>query len=75
MLSPGWMDHGLTGTEHGSPYRYDTHVPALFYGGSIAQGETWMPYTICDIAPTISAICGIPFPNASTGKPIFPIIK
>ena len=25
-----------SGTSHGSPYRYDTHVPVLFFGGPVA---------------------------------------
>jgi predicted AlkP superfamily pyrophosphatase or phosphodiesterase len=65
----------MSGTTHGSPYNYDTHVPALFYGFGVSPGETWRPQTICDIAPTIAAICRIPMPNASIGEPIHGLVK
>lgn len=74
-LLPGWIEYGMSGTTHGSPYNYDTHVPALFYGFGVSPGETWRPQTICDIAPTIAAICRIPMPNASIGEPIHGLVK
>ena len=37
-LEPGWLDASSTqGTSHGSPYRYDTHVPMLFFGHGIPR--------------------------------------
>ena len=59
-----------TGTDHHSGYNYDTHVPLLFFGKGINQGETVKRTNITDIAPTISALLGISFPNASIGKPL-----
>jgi arylsulfatase A-like enzyme len=59
-----------TGTTHGSPYAYDTHVPLLFFGAGIAHGSSAEEADICDIAPTISDLLGIPFPSAATGKPL-----
>jgi hypothetical protein len=32
---PGYIEYGSTGTSHGTPYSYDTHVPLLFYGVNI----------------------------------------
>ena len=40
VLNPGWMKYGRTGTTHGSPFAYDTHVPCLFYGAGIEAGST-----------------------------------
>ena len=56
-----------TGTSHGSAYNYDTHVPLIFYGKGIKHGSTLKKTEIADIAPTISALLGISFPNAATG--------
>lgn len=64
-----------TGTDHHSGLNYDTHVPLLFYGNGINQGSTLQKTEIIDIAPTISALLGISFPNGSTGKPLEFILK
>ena len=75
VLNPGWMTYGRTGTTHGSPFPYDTHVPCLFYGAGIKTGATYERTYTRDIAPTISALLSIPYPNAATGSPIFDAIK
>ena len=56
------------GTTHGSGYSYDTHIPMIFYGNGIKQGVSKKKYEIVDIAPTISNLLQIEFPNGSTGK-------
>lgn len=75
VLQSGWMEYGMQGTTHGSPFTYDTHVPALFFGFNVEKGETFQMQTICDIAPTISSICRIPLPSATIGEPIKKIVK
>lgn len=75
-LEPGlieWM--GKTGTTHGSPYTYDTHVPLWFYGGLIPNGTTSENIEITDIAATLSNLLNIETPNGSIGKPIQAICK
>lgn len=70
-LEPGWLSSGsVVGTTHGSPYSYDTHVPMLFYGFGIKAGSSVIYHPITDIAPTISTILKIKFPNGCTGQPI-----
>jgi len=59
-----------TGTDHGTGLNYDTHVPLLFFGKGIKHGETLQKTEITDIAPTMSSLLGISFPNASIGKPL-----
>ncbi|MCB0382173.1 MAG: alkaline phosphatase family protein [Psychroserpens sp.] len=59
-----------TGTDHHSGFNYDTHVPLLFFGKGIKKGQTVKRTHITDIAPTISALLGISFPNASIGEPL-----
>ena len=58
------------GSTHGSGLNYDTHVPLLLFGAGITHGETVEKTVIPDIAPTISALLGISFPNGATGKPL-----
>jgi hypothetical protein len=72
MMIPetNWIEYDTSGTTHGSPYAYDTRVPMLWMGGGIIAGETALPYYINDIAPTISWLLNIPFPNACSGNPI-----
>jgi hypothetical protein len=71
ILEPGWINRSsTTGTDHGSPYSYDTHVPILFYGKGIKKGSSVRYYSITDIAPTISVLLSIRFPNGCTGQPI-----
>jgi predicted AlkP superfamily pyrophosphatase or phosphodiesterase len=74
-LKPGWMDHEKTGTTHGASYSYDTHVPLIFYGAGIAKGSSLNYYTITQIAPTISDIIKINYPNGCTSDPIDVIVK
>ncbi|MFD1063823.1 alkaline phosphatase PafA [Winogradskyella litorisediminis] len=62
--------YGPTGSTHGSGLNYDTHVPLLFFGKGIKHGETLQKTVIPDIAPTISALLGISFPNGATGMPL-----
>ena len=58
------------GTDHGTAQNYDTHVPLLFFGKGIKHGQTLQKTEITDIAPTISALLGISFPNGAIGQPL-----
>lgn len=67
---PAHISYGRTGTTHGSGLNYDTHVPLLFFGKGIKHGHTYKKTEITDIAPTISALLGISFPNFAVGQPL-----
>ncbi|MEX1188094.1 MAG: alkaline phosphatase PafA [Bacteroidia bacterium] len=69
-MEPNWIEYKRAGTTHGSAYSYDTRVPMLWYGWEIEPGESVDSYYIDDIAPTLSWLLNIPFPNACSGKPI-----
>jgi predicted AlkP superfamily pyrophosphatase or phosphodiesterase len=75
VLTPGVINYPKTGSTHGSPQIYDTHVPLLFYGKGISRGSTVERTEIPDIAPTISVLLGIAFPSGTTGKPIAKVLK
>ena len=72
---PAYMDHETTGTTHGSPYSYDTHVPLLFYGWNIKHGSSSERVYITDISATLAMMLNIQFPNGCTGKPISFLVK
>ncbi len=67
---PAYISYSKTGSTHGSGLNYDTHVPLLFFGKGIKKGETLKKTVIPDIAPTMSALLGISFPNGATGQPL-----
>lgn len=73
---PGYIEYGFTGTTHGSPYSYDTHVPLIFFGKGVASGKEVRRRThIRDIAPTVSNILRITQPTGCTGEVIHEIFE
>ena len=70
VLKPGWIHDKLKGTSHGSGYSYDTHVPLIFMGAGVKNGSSNQMVNIKDIAPTISTLINVSFPNGTTGKPL-----
>ena len=42
----------------------------FFYGGTVPRQTVGTPYDMTDLAPTLTALLGIPTPNACTGQPI-----
>lgn len=67
---PAYINYHITGSTHGSSLNYDTHVPLLFFGKGIKPGHTLKKTEVTDIAPTMSALLGISFPNGAIGKPL-----
>ncbi len=70
VLGPAVISYGRTGSQHGSGFNYDTHVPLLFYGHGIKKGSSVARTEVTDVAPTVSALLNISFPNGAIGKPI-----
>ncbi len=70
VINSGWLDYGPTGTSHGTPWTYDSHVPLLFFGAGVKAGKTFRETHIRDIAPTLSMMFGIPLPSGATGHPV-----
>jgi len=75
VLKPGMITYPKTGSTHGSPQIYDTHVPLLFYGKGVQKGHTFERTEISDVAPTIAALLGISFPNGAIGSPIVEVLE
>jgi hypothetical protein len=75
-LNPGWVEReGESVTNHNSPYEYDSHVPLIWYGWTVNRATVTRKVNMTDIAPTLSALCKIPFPNACTGEPMFELFR
>ena len=74
-LKENVISYGNKGTTHGSGYVYDTHVPLIFFGKKIVQGESNVKTKITDIAPTIAKLLGLKKMSDSTGEILGFVIK
>jgi arylsulfatase A-like enzyme len=63
------------GTSHGTPYRYDTHVPFLLYGTGVAKGQSREPVSTLDMAPTLAALLGVTPPAQCEGRARWEALK
>lgn len=68
ILKPGFMSYKQTGTTHGSPYAYDTHVPLIWYGWGIPHGRAYGKKFVTQIAPTLSQKINIGLPNGTQAE-------
>ena len=60
---------GVTsGTDHASPYTYDTHVPLAFYGLPFQAGTYRTHAETVDLAPTLASLLGINAPSHAVGR-------
>jgi len=57
-----------TGTDHASPYTYDTHVPLAFYGLPFRVGTYRTHAEPVDMAATLASLLGINAPTHSVGR-------
>ena len=74
FLKTDIFQHIPKGTTHSVWNSYDSHIPLLFMGWGIKQGESNQPYHMTDIAPTVSSLLKIQFPSGAVGKPITEVI-
>jgi len=56
------------GTDHASPYNYDTHVPLAFYGLPFHPGTYRGSVEPTDLAPTLASLLGLNAPTHSIGR-------
>ncbi len=64
IYTVGWP----TGTDHASPYNYDTHVPLAFYGLPFQAGTYREKAEPVDLAATLASLLGINPPTHSVGR-------
>lgn len=75
LLKPAYVEYSTTGTTHGSPYSYDTHVPVLFFGWGISKGESHAKKYITQIAPTLAQKLKITMPNGTQSEVLEEILN
>ncbi|MBZ5653888.1 MAG: alkaline phosphatase family protein [Acidobacteriia bacterium] len=73
----GWYDMGVPppfsvgtskGTDHATPFSYDTHVPLAFYGLAFQPGVYRTHAEPVDLAVTLASLLGINAPAQATGR-------
>ncbi|MDJ0787084.1 MAG: alkaline phosphatase family protein [Myxococcota bacterium] len=62
------FDSLVVAATHGSPYRYDTHVPLVFAGPGIPAQRVQRRVLTVDVAPTLAALIGIEAPSGAEGR-------
>ncbi|MBI4678575.1 MAG: alkaline phosphatase family protein [Elusimicrobia bacterium] len=66
---------GREGTSHSTPYRYDTHVPLIFWGIGVKAGSFPAPARITDAAPTLAALLGVELKAEKDGRVLAEILE
>jgi predicted AlkP superfamily pyrophosphatase or phosphodiesterase len=59
---------GSKGTDHATPYTYDTHVPLAFYGLPFQLGTFRTHAEPVDLAVTLASLLGINAPTHAVGR-------
>lgn len=70
VTEPYWLDTDSVATTHGTPYRYDSHVPMLLYGPGVRAGRYDRPVSVVDLAPTLARVLGVTPPPMNVGAPL-----
>ena len=74
-LQPAFALPGNSGTSHGSPNFYDTHVPLAFFGSAFEPGVYHGRCEAVDMAPTLAVLLGINAPAKASGRVLTEAIK
>lgn len=67
VLNPFWIRQ-KSGTTHGTPYPYDSHIPLIFLGNGIRPGRYARHVALNDVAPTLATRLGVSLPSGSVGR-------
>lgn len=70
----GWAEKPGVDDAFSAPYGHDPRVPLIWYGWKIGRNSIRRPVDLTEIAPTISTLMEVSYPNSATGKPILEII-
>jgi len=66
VMQPNWLlGDSTTGTTHGSPHSYDSHVPLLFFGPQVAAKRHTEKVSPLSIAATFAKALNIAVPGDS----------
>lgn len=79
LVKPGyfevWSPEESMGTSHGVWAPYDLHIPLLFMGWGVRQGQLNRTVHMTDIAPTLASLLHIQMPNGCVGHAIPEILS
>lgn len=77
IQDPYWflLEEGLIAVMHGSPWRYDTHVPVIFSGPGIDAQHVDRTVHPVDVAPTIALLLGMSPPASTQGTPLDEVVN
>ena len=59
---------------HGSPWKYDTHVPIIFAGNGLEHKNVFRNVETVDVALTLSNYLKIKVPSGSSGRPLIEVL-
>jgi arylsulfatase A-like enzyme len=65
----------IGGTDHATPYTYDTHVPLAFYGLPFQPGTYRTHAEPVDLAATLASLLGINAPTHAVGRVLTEILS
>ena len=57
-----------TGTSHGAPFNYDSHVPLVMMGPGIKPGRYHRRAAVNDLAPTLATLLEVEVPSGANGR-------
>ena len=79
VTEPYWYINDFDGLEvastHGSPWKYDTHVPIIFAGNGLKHQNIFRNVETVDVALTLSNYLKIKVPSGSSGRPLVEVLK
>lgn len=67
LQKKGWLFYGPYGTNHSTPYDYDSHVPIIFSNSQFNSTNISDSVTIYDVAPTLGDFLGAAPTNRING--------
>lgn len=69
------LEKGPIVVMHGSPWRYDTHVPIIFAGPDIAEAKVSERVYTTDVAVTLANLLGTTQPSGASGKVLREVLE
>jgi arylsulfatase A-like enzyme len=79
VTEPYWFINEFDGLEvastHGSPWKYDTHVPLIFAGNNLSNKIVFRKVETIDAALTLTNYLKIKPPSAASGMPLTEVLE
>ena len=79
VFEPYWFINDFDGltvaTTHGSPWKYDQHVPVIFIGSGLEAAKIYRRVETVDVATTLSHYLSIKVPSGASGTPLKEVLN